>query len=218
MHADNHTNEPGVSGFPGSSRSLASFTLIELLVVVSIIIVLSGISLKVMSMVGRKTATARTVMVLEQVKGALGAYYATYGSYPSVTNAGAVAPYKLPSTLPPNMNTSRGLTACIMSGHNVSDFKNYPGTLAFFNPEARRWDYYFEKLGDRVRVDAVTNKAGAFGSIYTWTNVTVTIWDGWDRDIRYSPLTTNNQQGYRLWSVGADGANGTADDIVVTFD
>lgn len=199
-------------------RSWASFTLIELLVVVAIILILAGVSLKIMSLVNRKTATARTLMVLEQVKGALGAYYVAYGAYPNVATVGSVAPYKLPSTLPPDLKTSRGLTACIMSGYTISDFKNYPNTMAFFNQEARRWEYYFDKIGDRIRTDTPTNKAGAGGSIYTWTNATVTIWDGWDREIKYSPYSTNNQQGYRLWSVGADGVSGNSDDVVVTFD
>lgn len=202
-----------------SRRSLASFTLIELLVVVAIILVLAGISLKVMSLVSRKTASARTIMVLEQVKGALGAYYATYGSYPAVTNMGSTAPYKLPLTDPADMRTSRGLTCFIMSGYNLSDFKNYPRTLAFFNADARRWDYYFDKLGDRITIGAPTNRAtGAGGSQYTWTNASVSIRDGWDREIQYRPITTNNQEGYRLWSVGVDGVSGNSDDIVVTFE
>ena len=193
-----------------------AFTLIELLVVVAIILVLAGISLKVLAVVNRKTATARTVMVLEQVKGALGAYYATYGSYPNVTNMYSSAPYKMPSTLPPDAKTSRGLTAYIMSCY--SKYNTSPETMAFFNQEARRWDYYWEKIGDRAYYTSPTNKMGSAGSMYLWTNAAVTILDGWDREIRYCPITTNNQEGYRLWSVGADGTNGSSDDIVVTFD
>lgn len=199
-----------------SRRSLASFTLIELLVVVAIILILAGMSLKIMSMVTRKTATARTIMVLEQVKGALGAYYATYGSYPPVNTVYSSAPYKMPSTPPPDPKTSRGLTSYIMSCY--SKYSGSPDTLAFFNQEARRWDYYWEKIGDRAYYTSPTNKMGAAGSMYFWTNAAVTILDGWDREIRYSPITTNNQEGYLLWSRGADGVSGNSDDIVVTFD
>ena len=200
-------------------RSLASFTLIELLVVVAIILILMGLTLKVMSIVNRKTATARTLVVLEQVKGALGAYYATYGSYPAVSGVGSAAPYKLPANPPDDMKTSRGLTACIMSGYNLSDFKNYPQTMAYFNQDARRWDYYFDKIRDMIYIGPLTNRdTGAGGSQYTWTNASVTIVDGWGRGIRYNPLSTNNQEGYLLWSDGADGSNGTSDDIVSTFE
>jgi prepilin-type N-terminal cleavage/methylation domain-containing protein len=201
--------------------SQCAFTLIELLVVVAIILILAGISLKVMSIVGRKTATARTLMVLEQVKGALGAYYATYGSYPATSNMNSIAPYKRPSTEIPEMDasTKRGLTSFIMSGNKLSDFKNYPETLSFFNSEARRWEYYFDKLGDRIVISSPTNRASSSGSWYIWTNASVTIKDGWEREIKYSPMATNNQEGYRLWSVGADGVNnnGGGDDVEVTF-
>ena len=214
---------PRGAGAPVSSlatrRSRASFTLIELLVVVAIILILMGLTLKVMSMVNRKTATARTLVVLEQVKGALGAYYSTYGSYPAVSGVASVAPYKLPSNPPDNMRTSRGLTACIMSGYNFSDFKNYPQTMAYFNQDARRWDYYFDKIRDMIYIGSPTNRdTGAGGSQYTWTNASITILDGWGREIRYSPLSTNNQEGYLLWSLGSDGSNGTSDDVVTTFE
>lgn len=208
-----------------SRRSLASFTLIELLVVVAIILILMGLTLKVMSMVNRKTATARTLVVLEQVKGALGAYYAAYGSYPNTTTNASVCEYQMPSTRPPTTHTYKGLTAYIISGTAIKKLMGggYAGgqnTMDYLNSEASRWDYYWDKIGDFVyRKSAPTNSADG-GSMYKFTNLTVVIHDGWGRDIQYCPMTTNNQEGYYLWSIGPDGANNNrqGDDIVVTFD
>lgn len=203
-----------------------AFTLIELLVVVAVILILMGISLKIMGLVSRKTATARTVMVLEQVKNALNAYYAAYGSYPAVYTTKTVTPLTLPANPPPTgFNTSRGLTAYLMTGREWQDgWAGNANVVGFFNPDARQWNHYFKKLVEDGRVwrEDVTNSAlgGGGASWMDWTNSRVFFRDGWDREIRYQPMTSNDVQGYRLWSLGPNGVDngGGGDDIIVTFE
>ena len=58
------------------------FTLIEMLIVIVIILILSGMLLKIMGLVGRKTGAARAHYDLEQLQNAINEFYAEYGHYP----------------------------------------------------------------------------------------------------------------------------------------
>jgi len=200
----------------------SAFTLIELLVVVAIILILAGISLRIIPMINNKTATARTMAVLETVKCALGAYYSTYGSYPNVSSVTSTSPDKMPGNPPQDDKSSPGLTKYIMTG---TEFGNVSDPMrGFFNSEASRWQYVWKKLVDdgRVYSDVPTNLIYSFQEGYSWkdwTNKNVSIRDGWDRTIRYQYYNSNNIEGYRLWSLGPNGSdeNGGGDDILVTF-
>lgn len=181
-------------------RQRGSFTLVELLVVVAVILVLLGISLKVMSMVNRKAGVARTTWVLEQVKNALGSYYATYGMYPPVKTVGyqyEKTPMTSLPAIPADMYYSTGLVYFIFSG-------------TFHNPEAQKWQHYLDGIGSYGQVPH-SNKTG-FAWIY-WTNSTHTIFDAWDKELRYECLSPYST--YRLWSTGPNQAdnNGSVDDI-----
>lgn len=186
--------------FGGLGKHRASFTLVELLVVVAIILILLGLSLKVMAIINRKTATANSIRIVEQVKNALGAYYSTVGSYPPVssvlfeyenTPAGS-----LPA-LPPSMNYKTGLVYYIFSG-------------AYHNPEAVQWAHYLEGIGG-YGAPAYSNRPGAFWVF--WTNSSHTVCDAWGRELIYS--STGDYQRFTLYSLGANGANenGSGDDI-----
>jgi len=61
------------------------FTLIEMMVVIVIILILSGIVLKVATLAGRKGASSRAEAQLQQLANALSAYNAEYGRYPPGT-------------------------------------------------------------------------------------------------------------------------------------
>jgi prepilin-type N-terminal cleavage/methylation domain-containing protein len=185
-----------------SRRRNPAFTLIELLVVVAIILVLTGIALRIMSLVNRKAGTAATLRVLEQVKNALGAYYSTYGTYPPVTSVA----YEYENTplaslpdIPPDMHYSTGLVYFI-----YSDPKH--------NPEAQRWRHYLEGIGWTGSPD-YSNRVG-FAWVF-WTNNYHTIWDAWDRELHYECRPPYSS--YRLWSDGPDrnNNNGVGDDLGV---
>jgi len=197
-----------VSNFRLSYRLRRSaFTLIELLIVIAIILILSGISLKIMSMVGNKTGIAKTTVTLEQVKNALAAYYATYGSYPPVNSIKTVAPYNQPTTLATNSFLSRGLMAYIFSGAGV-----YPAiTQAYLNSDAARWDHYLSGIYSESK--NLTNIVQGL-STAPLTNIVFTICDAWGNELRYSPQLPD-YQGYTLSSGGATGS--TNDDIYVTY-
>lgn len=58
------------------------FTLIEMLIVIVIIFILSGMVLKIMTMVSDNTAKTRCKSELLQIENALAEYYSEYGQYP----------------------------------------------------------------------------------------------------------------------------------------
>lgn len=195
---------------PCAGRSLKSraFTLIELLIVVAIILILGGMSLKIMSVVGNKTALAKTDMVLEQVKNALAGYYAVYGSYPAVSSVASTLPYKRPAGgTDANNPPIRGLTAFLLTGRDGSAL-----TQQYCNPEAARWEHYLEGV---YSGGTQTNQASSGMSMLDFTNKTYSISDGWGNTIHYSALAPDYQS-YTLWSDGATGTT-TNDDIYVTF-
>lgn len=180
-----------------------SFTLIELLVVVAIILVLLGMSLRVMSIINRKTTTAKTIWILEQVKNALGAYYSTYGSYPPVSLVGYEyerTPMATLPALPPSMYWKTGMVYYI-----YSDAKH--------NPEAAPWQHYLKDIG-YFGMAEYSQRIGA--AWIFWSNNTHSIVDAWDRGIYYRADPPDYQR-YLLWSAGPNGADegGGGDDIGV---
>jgi len=178
-----------------------AFTLIELLVVVAIILILAGITLKIIPMVTRKTGQVATMRLLEQVKNALGGYYSTYGIYPPVNSVyyeyENTPMSSLPIT-PPNSGYSTGLVYYIYNGphHNPDS-------------EASRWQHYLRDIGS-----ASTRTTGV--GWVMWTNSTHTIKDSWGNDLKYS--NSSDHQWYKLWSVGPNGVDesGGGDDVGVT--
>ncbi len=58
------------------------FTLIEMLIVIVIILILSGMVLKIMTLVSRKTGITGCMHDLLQIENALAEYYSEYGQYP----------------------------------------------------------------------------------------------------------------------------------------
>lgn len=185
-----------------------AFTLIELLVVIVVILILSGISLKVMSVVSSKAGLARTDMVLEQLKNALAGYYTTYGSYPPATGVEAEAPKNQPGSLANNSFTKRGLLAYLISGNDIDHTDK---TLAYLNPEATKWEHYLSGLYDES--SHPTNALQGM-SVIDFTNTVISIKDGWGGVIGYTP-NLPECQGYTLWSGGP--TSSTNDDIYITF-
>lgn len=180
-----------------------SFTLIELLVVVAIILLLLGMSLKIMSVINRKATTARTIWILEQVKNSLGAYYSTYGSYPPVSFVGyeyEKTPMSELPALPPSMNWKTGMVYYIYSADK-------------HNPEAAPWQHYLKDIGSYGMTE-YSNRIGA--AWIFWSNKTHSIADAWDRGIYYRSDPPDYQR-YLLWSAGPNGTDegGGGDDIGV---
>jgi prepilin-type N-terminal cleavage/methylation domain-containing protein len=176
-----------------------AFTLIELLVVVAVILILFGISLKVMSVVNRKTATAKTLYVLEQTRNALDAYFASVGSVPNTT----VIKY----------DRVVGQSA---AGFDVSEkLKDFEvrGLSYYLGYESRDRSDSWQKFAKTVigGVGSHTNppivKVG-FDAVMT-TNSVDSIRDGWGREIVYLPNA--DCDGYTLYSQGPDTSTGIDD-------
>ena len=116
-----------------------AFTLIEMLVVVAIILILAGMTFKIIPLVTRYTGQGGTLKVLEQVKNALGGFYATYGVFPPVNSV----PYEYEGTpmgnfpvTPTNTGYSTGLVYYIYNNpHHNQD------------AEASRWQHYLKDIG-----------------------------------------------------------------------
>jgi prepilin-type N-terminal cleavage/methylation domain-containing protein len=185
-----------------------AFTLIELLVVIAVILILLGISLKMMSIVSNKTGTAKTLYVLEQTRNALDAYYSTVGSYPNTTvikydryDGGGKASW--------GFDASSYIT-------NVIGLTYYIGYES--HPRAASWQKFVMNVSPAVItiVGSHTNppvSMPGFDAI-TSTNLVSSIRDAWDRDVVYMPNASCD--GYTLSSKGLDGISGTADDIGIT--
>jgi len=197
---------------PARRRQWA-FTLIELLVVIVIIAILSGIVLGVWGFLHSKTARARAVRDLHQIKNALAEYHATYGIYPPV-NSGNVSP-----------------------GHDTMAWE-YRGTDPKFEPRDRhystglvwyltedtvpgpsqrdRWKHFLQGVMPNSGGQPVYDEERADGLGNTrWTNNVSTCIDPWERAYRYECYPPF--QSYRLWSLGPDPGN-PLDDIGVQWD
>jgi len=178
-----------------TKRGRRAFTLIELLVVVAVILILFSISMKIMALANRKTGITRTTWVIEQVKNALGAFYAEYGAYPPVNSI----QYKWLDD-PSVMNTYS----------NVSDWGTTTGLVFFLKyiDNSGKWSHYIDPVlgGINKNTNSVAY-GGGFGHTTVFTNNTRTIYDAWGKEIHYSCSSADGYQGYRLWSSGPNGSN-----------
>lgn len=181
-------------GFSGKG-----FTLIELLVVVAVILILLGISLKVMNVVGRKTATARTLYVLEQTRNALDAYYASVGSYPNTTTV----KYKHNvGNSPMDFDASAELKAFEVKG--LTYYIGYES-----RPRSETWQKFSRTVIGNVGggTNPPIKKVG-FSPVKS-TNSVESINDGWNQEIIYDH--NENCDGYTIYSKGPTGD--PADDV-----
>lgn len=181
----------------GDRRS--AFTLIELLVVVAIILILAGLTFRLISLVGRRAATAKSLYVLEQTRNALEAYFVTIGTYPPPSSIEFV---RVASTnhfrYMPNLPPSLGLTY----------YLRY-----FDDPHSSNWRRFSDPLITSGIDPYHMAPGGVFGPPTPYTNVVDTIVDGWGRTIHYSP--NPDLSGYNVWSEGVNGVNqgGAGDDV-----
>ncbi len=196
-------------GFVSSiNHGRRAFTLIELLVVIAVILILVGISLKMLSVVTRKAGVSRTLYVLEQTRNALEAYYVAVGSYPNTSETIYKRSVGQNST---SFNISSNLAAAEIRG--VSFYLGHDTS----NQRYATWRKFVMDVSPPViapvsKTNVLFGMAG-FDTITT-TNQTDSITDAWSRGLIYRP--NPNCDGYVLFSLGPDGKPNTADDLGVS--
>lgn len=206
----------------------SSFTLVEMLVVITIIGILAGIIFRLMQYAQRQASKARTIAILEKVAHALNEYNAEYGRFPPVNYV--AYEYENVSNQTPWLRDVY-----------LEDTNNYDTKIRLFDYGLVAW--LVERKRGRIRhtkleqwvddterdknakrrwsifLDGVISSAGTRGYNAKWetgidspySNDVATINDGYGNEIRY--VSTPPYLSYRLWSIGADGVNETADDI-----
>lgn len=208
-------SDPGVAASRRPVTRRSSFTLIELLVVVAVIMVLVGITLKVMGMVNRRSASAKTLAIIEQVKHALGEYYSTYGSYPPGDMYNSADHFTSVDYVHPPDSTIASYPSC-NNWHSSTGLVYY---LKYFDQPPSRWTQFTDGIVPNSSGAIATNSQYQGGTTPTYTNTTETIVDGWGNKLRYVSSVTNGYQSYSIWSIGPNGIDegGTNDDIGVQW-
>ncbi len=192
----------GISCFRNwcSPRHDEAFTLIELLVVVAIMLILMGISLKVISAIEKNNRIAQTAYVLEQTRNALEGYYMVKGVYPP-DNPGYNDNIVSRRTVFPSD------AAWVPESTGLNDCTGLVYHLAWINdPRKSSWQRYVVGVNPAVLRGSVAHtnysKPGATPVLGGEANFTIV--DGFGKALIYEP-DTNDYSSYRLWSKGQDG-------------
>lgn len=212
-------------------RNRRGFTLVELLVVVVIIGILAGIVLKLHTLVGERTARARSLARIENIKMCLEEYYRENGEYPPQaenrpgdSNADKPAYVKHGTECEGFDHVDRrkvdsnwefkmkmypsyvrsdytGLVYYLMPSTNIV-------TSDYYKKQSARWhEYFYSGVGLNGWQEEF---GGTSHSAQDYTNVVYRLVDGWDRQFVYM-CTANDAPGvrdyqtFRLYSMGPDG-------------
>jgi len=177
-------------------KTRRGFTLVELLTVIVIILILGGITMRLMALVGRKTGIARAAGDIERIKHALTEYYAVYGCFPP---AGRMdRQFEAPGLGP--------------AGAPFGGTRFYDGltTYLFNDPNQERWAKYLDGWPSDPYVLHLGNTE--VGRPLIWSNRLWTIRDPWNNSYIYTSSVP--YQTYLLFSAGPDGNPYTAADNV----
>ncbi len=176
-------------------KTRRGFTLVELLTVIVIILILAGITMKLMALINQKTAVARASGDIERIKNALTEYHTINGCYPP---AGKMRREKEGEIGEGSVRPSEG--------YGYSD-----GLTTYLFPDEgdAPWAKYLDGM---LRTPNVYREgANPVGGKSVWSNKVHTIRDPWNNDYVYT--SSPPFQAYLLYSVGPDGTAETADDV-----
>lgn len=176
------------------------FSLVELLMVVLILLILIGITTRVVVYVNTRAGIGKAAGEMERLKNAIVEYHATFGILPPVN----------PTVLGGRSNTMLWVHSNTWPAVAL-DFHCYTG-LAYYLwsddiPERSRWDHYIK--GMDIHPDY--SDSGFIGGWVFYSNAVTACRDPWDNDYRYESYSPF--QSFRLWSLGPDRVSGSADDI-----
>ncbi|NQU39663.1 MAG: prepilin-type N-terminal cleavage/methylation domain-containing protein [Lentisphaerae bacterium] len=213
-------------------QNRTGFTLVEILVVVVIIGILSGIVLKLHTLVGERTARAQTLVQLENIKLCLEEFYREEGYYPPEAEE---RPGDSPDSAPIYHGTECDgfrKSALDQFPPNWTDIlKDYPEyaesqytglvyyiaadtnlVLAGRETKRKRWDEYFSGGVGFNDWSLLPGTVSIPGFSASFTNVKFRLLDSWDQQFVYKCPGPDHQT-YELYSKGVDGASGSPDDI-----
>jgi len=188
-----------------------------------VILLLSGLLLRIAVMVGEKSSRAKATADIQNIQNALNEYMAEYGTYPPVQSTAYVyenaglqsdvfkrakkgADDPLSDT---DLGYAYGLVAHLYKRDRGSQEIPYDADTARDVAAKDRWANYLKDISISAGAQAKVNTD--YGSTQYYTNSVMTIVDPWSREYQYR--STPPYLSYRLWSLGADGQGGTADDI-----
>ena len=171
----------------------SGFSLIELLVVVSIIVILAGITIGVMTQVNAKRDISTTSKNIGMVRTKLEAYYNEQGFYPVGQDATSACVYKALSGDPTGQGTDPTGT---IYWPELNDNRN-PALVSFFNGFKVILDGFGESLRYRSASDTNGNPVQnvKYGDFDLWSIGP----DGEPSDINVSGLLNNEQTQDDIW-------------------
>ena len=213
-------------------RCRAGFTLVEMLVVIVIILVLIGVVFKMTRPAVGKQAEAETVARLERLKAAMEEFYAEYGHYPPVPYYAGGQPlrYEYPWNqgmrsdmigkfgdqtwdtaplftfglmsflLPRSAGRAGGAWDALLDNDQWDAYNDQKGDLTRDTRACERWWPFLDGIlaDDQLTVNFLAGKKSD-----AYTNLSVSVWDGWERDLVY--VSPPPHQSYLLFSMGPDG-------------
>jgi prepilin-type N-terminal cleavage/methylation domain-containing protein len=171
----------------------SGFSLIELLVVVSIIVILAGITIGVMTQVNAKRDISTTSKNIGMVRTKLEAYYNEQGFYPVGQDATSACVYKALSGDPTGQGTDPTGT---IYWPELNDNRN-PALVSTFNGFKVILDGFGESLRYRSASDTNGNPVQnvKYGDFDLWSIGP----DGEPSDINVSGLLNNEQTQDDIW-------------------
>ena len=205
------------------------------MVVIVVIVILAGIVFKLLEMANRDAFKAETIGILEALSHAIEEFRMEYGQYPPTTNMMYAFPnrdaqprFLRDDFIPNNPNSGLGqemFTYGLVSylwprsrgGINATESIYYVPDTERDEQAKKKWAMFLEPLNEHNRktdsepLDPPRRADKWTGQKTIYTNSYETVNDPWGGEIRYESLPP--YMTYRLWSLGPDGADQTADDI-----
>ena len=205
------------------------FSMIEMLVVIVIILILSGMVLKVMTLVFGSTGSAKASGDIMKLENALAEYYSEYGQYPpGVGDPQANVEYEYENTNTQTMLAGRyfdnhpgeigyryGLVSHLWLRDRGGQERTYSEDTSRDRANKQNWAHFLDgvnvQTSAKLSIITVVEDSGSGSSEEVCSNSVAKISDPWGSTYYY--ICKPPYYSFEVWSSGADGINGNDDDI-----